>query len=175
VLLFIHAGEILVRLCFPCPTGCCWQKYKVCRDSNNIVSIEPIGETVRTYDSPEICEPLPTPPAVQNPLTCYDMCDYLSFYSVVNPGGPIIKIPLSIQDFSTDNIKFNVLYLDGFLNVSLKTNCGELFRIDVSDVYGIKWISYEQLSKTEKIILKLTLIFLIEVTMSIKFIAMIIL
>ncbi|OGU12559.1 MAG: hypothetical protein A2X61_06675 [Ignavibacteria bacterium GWB2_35_12] len=142
-----QAGDVCWLM--SCPSTCCYQKYKVCRYPLDSITIEPIGET--EYYGEVSCQPYPEPPNIPEPNTCYDMCNYIyfSYYSIV-PMMPMIHEPINSVEDSTELINFTKNYFDGNLNLSVKSDCGNKIRVDISDVYGIKWLTVEQLSKSEK-------------------------
>ncbi|OGU17394.1 MAG: hypothetical protein A2X61_05730 [Ignavibacteria bacterium GWB2_35_12] len=139
---------------WPCPGGCCYQVLKVCRSLLNVVTITPIGPTV-IFEPPNGCEIPPDPPSYYDPNKCYAICSWISISGEVQPMGEMLRHKDNPSEISAEGINLNGRYIEGILNLSLKSNCGELLRVDISDVYGIKWISYEQLSKSEKINFKI--------------------
>ncbi|TAL69564.1 MAG: hypothetical protein EPN82_06955 [Bacteroidetes bacterium] len=132
----------------PCD-GCCWQKMEVCRDANDVVTVTPLGPT--SYFGGD-CD---TISIAVNPSKCYTTCNWISIVGEIQPFGEIIHIDDNQFDQmkAIDNFKSN--YSEGILNLSLKSNCDEIMRVDVTDVYGIKWISYEQKSKSKNVNFKI--------------------
>ncbi|MBI5325546.1 MAG: hypothetical protein HZB41_09815 [Ignavibacteriae bacterium] len=138
------------ELCYPCPSVCCYQNYKVCRYTLDSITIEPIGETVKEYEGTGSCLPYPEPPNIPEPKTCYDLCNYLYFSSLNSPGEQSIRQPINSVEDTKEFIKFTNNLFDGILNISVKSDCGNKIRVDIPDVYGIQWLSVEQLSISEK-------------------------
>src|SRR3989339_42999 len=156
VFLLQHQDQAIETGCimWPCPGGCCYQVLKVCRSLLNVVTITPIGPTV-IFEPPNGCEIPPDPPSYYDPNKCYAICSWISISGEVQPMGEMLRHKDNPSEISAEGINLNGRYIEGILNLSLKSNCGELLRVDISDVYGIKWISYEQLSKSEKINFKI--------------------
>ncbi len=136
-------------------SACCEQILKVCRDSNNVVTYETVKPWL-TWDS-LTCEPLPDSGYI-DPNKCYSICAWLAnLYGLVGPQQGIIEPSLNVIDSLTESTQFIVQNKNGILNISLKSKCGEKLRIDVTDVYGINWVSYEQLSITGEMNFKIDL------------------
>ncbi|TAL67536.1 MAG: hypothetical protein EPN82_13865 [Bacteroidetes bacterium] len=137
-----------------CPdSNCCWQEMYVCRDASGGFSYGP-QQPLRMYLPANGCDTLPGGHIPPPDDKCYFVCDWITKSGNVAPMNEVY-FPLEVIDSSSENSKFTVKYYDGYLNVYLKSECGAQIRVDISDVYGIKWLSSEQQSRAEKMIFKI--------------------
>ncbi len=134
---------------WPCDSGCCSQQLRVCRDAQNKCTVTPIGSTNIFNGN---CDTLG---AALSFWKCYTICSWIYISGEIQPMGEAFKSNNNQNDMLSPNINYSGNYNEGILDFSMKTGCGEVLKVEITDVYGTKLISYEQLSKTKDVNFKI--------------------